>query len=203
MGITLPVIGQTSWGDENNACFEQLQDGGLIPNDAGFLSWNSSPQRIVGASGAVVSGTVKMARLPKFTQAKSVTSVCFHIAAAAITPTAGQCFAGIYRMDGTRVAVTADISGSLGVTGIITYALSGGPVALAAGEYYAALLQNAATPATLGQLSSLGVASVLNAGLTAATAFHTDGPTAQTSLPASVTMASRTLSTHPAWAGVK
>jgi len=204
MGIVLPVIGQTSWGDEANACYEQLQDAGLIPNDAGFLSWNYSPQHISSVTTSVVSGTVKMVRLPRFTQSKSVASVWFSLVAAAVTPTAGQCFAAIVRIDGTRMGVSADISGQLTATGgtLVGFSLTA-PAVCAAGDYYAALLQNAATPATLGQCSGQGYTDSLNAGLPAATAFHTDGPTAQTSIPTSITMASRTRSVQPIWAGVK
>lgn len=204
MGIVLPVIGQTSWGDEANACFEQFQDSAIIPNDGGFLSWNYSPQHISAATSAVVSGTVKMARLPRFTQAKTVSSIWFCLTAAAVTPTAGQCFAALYRIDGTRMGVSADISGQLTASGgtLVGWNLTA-PVVAAAGDYYAALLQNAATPALLGESASQGYTDALNAGLTAATALHTDGPTAQTSMPASVTMGSRTRSNQPIWAGVK
>jgi hypothetical protein len=187
MGIVLPVIGQTSWGDEANACYEQLQDAGLIPNDAGFLSWNYSPQHI-STTHAQTSGTVVMARLPRFTQSKTVNQVWMHIGAAAVTPTAGQCFAAI--------------SGQLATPGLTGWNLTAGAVC-AAGDYYVTLLQNAATPATLGSCSGQGSSSTTNAGLTAATAFHTTGPTAQTSIPASITMASRTLGTQPLWAGAK
>lgn len=202
MGITVPTIGQAAWGQPLNDALSGLQDGGLSPSDAGFLSWNYSPQQIGANSTGTASGTVKMARLPRFTQSKTVTSVCFVLGTATTTPTAGQCFAALYNAAGTRVAVSADISALLGTTGLNTWAMTA-PVVCPVGDYYAALLINAATPSTLGEVSTYGVSSVLNAGLSAATAFHTDGPTAQTSMPAPVTMASRTLSAQPLWAGVK
>ena len=201
MGITPPTIGQTAWGQPVNDALMQLQDGGLSPNDAGFQSWNFSPQHSSTAN-AQVSGTIVMARLPRFTQSKTISSVWFHVTVAAVTPTAGQCFAALYRMDGTRMAVSADISGQLASTGVIGWNLTA-PVVCAAGDYYAAILQNAATPATLGSSSGIGSSSAANAGLTAATAFHTNGPTTQTSMPASVTMSGRTVSSQPLWAGVK
>jgi hypothetical protein len=201
MGIVLPVIGQTSWGDEANACYEQLQDGGLIANDGGFLSWNYAPFQISSAQ-TQTSGTVVMAKLPRFTQAKTVNSVWFAITAAAVTPTAGQCFAALVRSDGVRMGVSADISGQLATVGLIGFNMTA-PIATAANtDYYAAILQNAATPATLGCCSAIDSA-IINATLTAATALFTNGPTAQTSIPASITMASRTLSSQARWAGVK
>lgn len=202
MGITLPTAGQSAWATPLNAALEDLQDAGPVANDAAFLSWNYAPFNIIGASSAITSGTVVMARLPRFTQDKSVASVHFHVAAAAVTPTAGQCFAGLYNAAGTRMGVSADIGSSLTSTGLKAVTLSA-PAACPVGDYWVAVLQNAATPATLGVCSSQGVADVMNAGLTAATAFFTDGPTAQTSLPASVTMASRTVSARAVWAGAK
>lgn len=204
MGITVPTIGQAAWGQPLNDALSGLQDGGLSPSDAGFLSWNYSPQHISTVTSAVISGTVKMMRLPRFTQPKTVTSVWGCLVAAAVTPTAGQCFAALVNMAGTRVGVSADISGQLSASGgtLVGWALTT-PVVCPVGDYYVALLQNAATPATLGTSSGQGYTDALNAGLPAATAFHTDGPSAQTSIPASITMASRARSTQPIWAGVK
>lgn len=202
MGITLPTAGQSAWHTPLDAALEDLQDAGLIANDAGFLSWNYPAYQIIGASSAITSGTVVMAKLPRFTQSKTVASVHFHVAAAAVTPTAGQCFAGLYNAAGTRMGVSADIGSSLTSTGLKAITLSAAAVC-PVGDYWVAVLQNAATPATLGVCSSQGVADVMNAGLSAATAFFTDGPTAQTSLPASVTMASRTVSARAVWAGAK
>lgn len=202
MGITLPIIGMSTWGDDVNAVLEDFQDSGLLANDAAFLAWNYAPFNITGASTAITSGTIAMAKLPRFSEAKTVASVSFHIAAAVVTPTAGQCFAALYNSAGTRMGVSADIGAALASTGIQAFTLTA-PAACPVGDYYAAILQNAATPSTLGVCSSQGVAAVMNGGLSAGSAFFTDGPTAQTSMPASVTMASRTVSARAVWAGVK
>lgn len=204
MGIVVPTIGQAAWGQPLNDALSGLQDGGLSPSDAGFLSWNYSPQHISTVTSSVTSGTVKMMRLPRFTQPKTVTSVWACVVAAAVTPTAGQCFAALFNMAGTRMAVSADISGQLSASGgtMVGWAMTA-PVVCPVGDYYTAILQNAATPATFGHCSGVTYTDALNAGLPAATAFHTDGPTAQTSMPASVTMASRSRSVQPIWTGVK
>lgn len=202
MGATLPVIGATPWGQTLNDALTVLQDGTLSPNDAGFLSWNFPPLNNVAGS-ATTSGSVRMVRLPRFTQPRTVTSVWMHVVAAAITPTAGQCFAGLYNIAGARQGVTADISAQLnGVDTLVGWTLTA-PVACPIGDYYVALLQNAGTPATLGHASATAGASATNAGLAVASAFVTNAPTAQTTLPVSITMGSRTLSTVPTWAGVK
>lgn len=201
MGITLPTIGQTAWGQPLNDALEDLQDSGLAANDGAFQSWNYPPFHIT-SSTATTSGSVRMVRLPRFTQTKTISSVQMYVGAATVTPTAGQCFAGLYRIDGTRMGVSADISAQLATPGLTSWNLTA-PVVCAPGDYYAALLINAATPSTTGAPSSISSLSTTNAGLTAATAFVTNGPTAQTALPASITMASRTLHDVATWAGVK
>lgn len=202
-GITVPVVGSSGWGPVLNAALEDLQDNGLIANDAAFQSWNYPPFNISIASSAITSGTVVMMKLPSFVAAKTINSVQLHVTAVAVTPTAGQCFAGIYNAAGTRMGVSADVGSTLTAgTGLQSFPLTA-PVACPAGDYWVALLQNAATPATLGVSSGIGSSSALNAGLSAASAFFTTGPTAQTSLPANITMASRTLAGQAWWAGVK
>lgn len=201
--LTLPAIGSSAWGQPLNNAFEDLQDAGLIANDAAFQAWNYAPFQISAASTAFTSGTVVMARLPRFTQDKTISTVYAHVAASAVTPTAGQCFAGLYNAAGTRVAVTADVGAQYSAAPTLqTFTLTA-PTLCPVGDYWVAFLQNAATPATLGVSSGQGNASAMNAGLSAATALFTDGPAAQTSLPASITMASRTLSSRTVWAGVK
>lgn len=203
MGVTLPTIGMSAWGDDLNNVLEDFQDTGIIANDGGFLAWNY-PSFHISTVHSMTSGTIKMSRLPRFAQAKTVNSVWFHIGNPAVTPTAGQCFAALFdAVTGTRVAVTADISGQLGTAGLIGYTLTSPYAAALGADLYSAILQNAATPATLGSCSSQGSTSAANASLSAASGLFTDGPTAQTSMPASVTLGSRTLSGQPLWTGVK
>lgn len=200
MGITPPTIGQTAWGQPLNDALSGLQDNTIAASDAGFLSWNYSPFQITVANQPT-SGSPRMVRLPRFTQQKTVSSIWFHISAAVVTPVAGQCFVALYRIDGTRMGVSADIGAALATPNLQGFNLTG-PVVCAAGDYVAAILQNAATPATVGGCTTFS-ASASNAGLTAATALFTNDPAAQTSFPASITMASRTLSANATWAGVK
>lgn len=77
------------------------------------------------------------------------------------------------------------------------------PYAAAAGVYYLVLVCNGTTPITIFRtVAATTAAAMINHGMTAAVARYTTGPTAQTSLPASVTMASRTLSGTAHWMGV-
>jgi hypothetical protein len=201
--VTLPTIGQSAWGGPLNDVLESFAHGGFTPPDVGFLAWNYDPMHVRIAE-VLTSGTVRMVRLPPLAEGRTITSLWFHLNVAAVTPTAGQCFAGLYNLAGTRLGVSADISGSLATTGLVQYNLTA-PVAVGAGDYYAALLVNAATPPQMSGSANSPTTGVTptNAGLPTASARVTNGPAAQTSLPASITMGSRTQMAISMWAGVK
>lgn len=200
MSVTVPVIGQTSWGDEANAAFEALASSGFNPNAMAYKQWVYDPAAI-SAAVAPVSGTVVSVLLPRLTDTATLTGLVFSINVIATLPTAGQCFVGLYdAATGTQLAVSADISGQLATTGLRQFAFTA-PYVAAAGNYIAAILQNATTSAQLGHQSAIGIATIPNGGLTASAARFATGPVAQTTLPASITLASRTLSANTTFAG--
>lgn len=201
MAFTPIVIGSLAWGTPvNNALASQdlrISDieaqGSLGLGATGFLAVNIDPA-FAGAAVPVVSGTVHMQRIDV---PYSILITSLH-QAIVTTPgsglTAGQNFAGLYNSAGTRIGVTADQSVAWTTTGEKNMALTA-PVLVTAGAYYVALLANGTTPpAFLRMAQSASVQDIVNHGLTAATARWATGPTAQTSLPASITMASRTFS---------
>ncbi len=113
--------------------------------------------------------------------------------------TAGQNWVGLYTAAGTRVALSADQTANFGAVGEPTSTFTA-PYAAAAGTYYLAILANGTTPPSLIRGVSSGTSAVrINRGLTPATARWTTGPTAQTTLPASITMASRSLGAAAIW----
>lgn len=200
MTLTLPTVGQTTWGGPLNTAIAAVAHGGPQPSDYSYQSWNYPPGNI-SASAAPVSGTIQHARLPQFVQAATLTGLVFSINAAAVTPTAGQCFVALYDLaTGNRLAVSADISGSLATTGLRQYAFTGTFAVTLGQNLIATILQNAATPATLGVQSATGIAAIPNGGLVAATGMWATGPAAQTSMPASITLSSRTLTANTIWA---
>lgn len=204
MGVEVPAIGSPAWGQPLNNALTTLANGSWDPEDMGFLQWAYDPVVINQLTGVnPASGTVRMVRMPRLPEPATVNAVSFFIGSAAITPTAGQCFAGVYNSSGLRLGQSADISGQLGSAGMINFALTG-PVVLPAGDYFAAILMNASGVPSLG-ISNGGAlhAAVVNGGLPASIARVTDGPTAQTSLPLNIAMASRTLITHGTWAGLR
>ncbi|HEY5989811.1 MAG TPA: hypothetical protein VIV12_26025 [Streptosporangiaceae bacterium] len=195
MGITLPTIGQSAWGGPLNLAVADVAHTGFNPRDLGYKLWNYDPGDVSTASpGALTSGQVRTIKLPRLTQADTLTGLGFVIGTIATTPTAGQCFVGLYTISGTtatRVAVSADISGNLATTGLIKYPFTGTYSAALGAEMLAAILVNAATPPQLGAKSGVGISSIHNGDLVAASLRVANGPSTQTSLPASIDMTTR------------
>lgn len=199
MSVVTPVIGQTSWGDENNLALSTMAQSGFNPNDLGYKVWNyQNYQTSISASTALVSGTVNMIRMPKLAQAESITTVAVHCGIIASGLTLNQCFAGVYNLAGTRLAITADISTLFGTIGTKNLTLTSTVNAALGDDLFLALLFNGTTPPGISCCASLSTTAA-NGLLTAANALFADGPAAQTSLPASITMASRTPSAFARW----
>lgn len=201
MAVNLPSPGAANWDVPLNNALGVLAHSGINPTDHSLIAWNF-PLYYNQTALTPVSGTVYMFRLPRVTQAQTVTNI--HLLRGsnpAVTPAAGQNFAGLYSVLGDRVAVTGDISTTLSAaSGFRTLPLTA-PYNMAPGFYYVAVVQNAATPTNLWA-SSNNTATIPNAGLTAANGLWTSGPTGQTSLPASITPGSRTLIAPTVWAGI-
>lgn len=201
MAYTPVIIGSLNWGAPVNAAFTsqdaRISDieaqGSLTLGATTFLATNVDPA-YAGAAVSLVSGTVHMQRID-LPYPGTITNL--HQAVVTTVGsglTAGQNFAGLYNSAGTRIGVTADQSVAWTTAGEKNMALTA-PVAVAAGTYYVALLSNGATPpAFLRMAQTASVADLVNHGMSTATARWTTGPTAQTTLPASITMASRVFS---------
>lgn len=198
--FTAIAIGSLNWGTPVNTAIQNLdRSQGTTALDHELLVWNFPLAAASGATGPT-SGTVVMVKF-WLRQVATVTNVAVGLGAAGVTLTAGQNFAGLYDSTGTRLGVTADQTANWGSAGFKLMALTAPVVGMAAGAYYVAILSNGTTPPTLARGGVL-TASYANANLTATNGAYTTGPAAQTTLPASITMASRTLSANPTWAGV-
>lgn len=194
------VVGSLNWGVPLNTAI-QNHDRALNPVgplDHDLLSWNYPVAAASGATGPT-SGTVTMVKF-WLRQSATITNVAVGLGAAGVTLTAGQNFAGLYDSSGNRLGVTADQAANWISAGFKLMPLTV-PAPVAAGAYYVAFLSNGTTPPTLARGGIL-TASFANANLTATNGAFTTGPAAQTTLPVSITMASRTLSANPVWAGV-
>ncbi|MFF1957954.1 hypothetical protein ACFVWX_13310 [Streptomyces sp. NPDC058220] len=199
MSVTLPVIGTPSWGTPLNSALSTLAHDGFDANDHGLIMWNYDVVQI-SSSAVPTSGQLRLIRLPDLTQSRTVTSVAMHINTAPVGGTAGQNFVGLYSSTGTRLAQSADCTVDFSTAGAKLIALTA-PYAAVPGRYYVGILANAATPAAFGHCSSIAT-SVANFNLATALSRFANGPSAQTTLPATVTMASVTPSLNATWAGI-
>lgn len=159
-------------------------------SDLSLKAWTYDPVNTSNTT-LTVSGTVYLAQL-KLRYAQTITNLLVGVSTAATTPTANQNFLGLYDSTGALVASTAAgaIDAALASSGLLTGAVQT-PYAAAAGSYWVAFLNNAATPATIarGSGSALGIA---NAGLTGANMRFAVNGTGRTTLASSITVGSNT-----------
>lgn len=195
MTFTPPANGTLNWDIPLNTALSQLGNRWL-PDDYGFLSWTIDPSQASGTS-LTTAGSVHMIGV-NVRQTASISNVIMHVGVAGVTLTAAQNFAGVYNSSGARVGVTADQSGVWTSTGTKIMALTASFVATP-GTYYIAVVTNGTTQPQFSQETTVGP---INAGLVAATFRSSIGATAQTTLPVSITMGTRTASTISWWGAV-
>jgi len=166
------------------------------PRSNNAIAWTSDPTA-VGGGALVTNGVVYLSALyvPKSTTA---VKLWWCTTTAGATPTAGQNFVGLYDASGNRL-VTVGIDGRVTVANTLFGETISVPVV--AGVYYVAWVFNAATAPNVAHASSIN-ATLLNFNLTVSTARYATNGTGQTSLPATLTMASNANSTQSYWAAI-
>ena len=221
MTYTPIVRGQTDWDVPVNAAFvdqdtritantanistvtatqDQFDSAVWRPSDQGFLAWTTDPVLSTGSSGALTSGTLYLHRF-KVTTPVTVSDAWHVVATAGGTLTAGQNFIALYGSDGTRLAVTADLTTDWGTTGLKTSAFTSS-VLLPVGVYYIGFLSNGTTGVNVAKTATFTAGSALNANLSASTLRTSTGGTGLTGLtvtPSTVTMSDRSAGTNTIW----
>lgn len=177
----------------------QIRNGSWLPSDQGAVAWSLDPSEATTGT-TLTSGTMIFAAVP-VRAATSFSNITFGASGAGVTLTAGQNLIGLYDSAGNRVATSADQSANWTSTGIKTTAMTGGPIALSAGIYYVAMLSNGATPVAVFREANQVSANIINWNLTAST-YRFAELAGQTSLPASVNLATRTASAFSFWFGL-
>lgn len=201
MSIVTPVIGSSGWGPPLNLALNTLAETSFNPGDLGYQTWNFPSWHAIAFTGtAPASGTVVMMRMPTLSRALTVNGVYLYRAAAASGLTAA--YAGLYDAGGNRVAVSANVSGNWGAVGTQQTAFTAPYAAALGAQLYAAMLFVGTTPPQIAAAQNANHTSLLNGATTAATALWATGPTGQTTLPATVTMSSRTPHLVSHWAGL-
>jgi hypothetical protein len=172
---------------------------GLSAAEAGLVAWAFDPSVAQGSGSALTAAQVNLIRVQIRTVA-TVTNILAHLTGAGAGLTTGQNFAGLYNSAGTLLSATADQTTTWGSTGFKTMALSAQQVNLAPGKYYIALLANGTTPPSLARGNNLN-GSFINAAVTGANARWASNGTG-TSLPASLTLSSNSVTGTAFWAAL-
>ena len=176
---------------------------GAQPSSMGLQGWTYDPAFATQSSPpSGVAGRLQLARV-RCPAPFAATAVRLYVATAGATLTAGQNLAGLYTAAGSLIAPTADLSS--GANSFLTadansFALTGGPFNLPAGDYYVAWYYNGTTAPAFaragsinGPLSNLGQSApglrfaIADTGLT-------------TALPAS--FGSQSIASNCWWAGI-
>jgi pectate lyase-like protein len=167
------------------------------PTDQGLKGWTYDPASLGSGGTVLTSQRIQYVRIV-IPAAATITGVAIHVIA--IPTSASNTFFGLYDSTGTRVAVTIDVTASVGSTGTkqLTFAAT---YSAAPGIYYVGFVQTATTPMSLGR-SGLGSSLAYNIGITVAPFRYNSGATGQTTLPGSVTLSTVTASNDAYWAAL-
>lgn len=173
---------------------------GFRPNELGFITWNYDPANVSGQS-AFTPGTVHMFRM-EIKRASMISNIIIGIQTAGNVLTAGQNFAGIYDSSGNQLRITADQSVPWITAQLAVMPLTS-PLNVTPGSYYIAVVANGTTaPSVSRSFGAAAVGPIGNAGTTVTNARWANGPTGQTSLPASINMSTRTYGPTGWWAAL-
>lgn len=171
--------------------------GASRPAMQALTAWNFDSE-IASSTFLHVSGTLYLHKI-YIPVAATITNILLGVTTAGGTLTAGQNLVGLYDAAGTRVAVSVDQAAAWVSTGSKTCALTS-TYAAAAGVFWVGVLSVGTTPITAA--TSPGFRAAYEAGVTGATLRHGANAAGQTSMPASVTLASNASTGDSMWVGL-
>jgi hypothetical protein len=143
--------------------------GSWTPGDQGLIAWSQDPAETAANSQLPVAGTLYLCRV-HVTHDARVTNILTAITSSNSMLTEDQCFAAVYRTDGSLVAATGDQSRAWATSGLKTMPLSGGPVYVAAGDYYIGIYANGSTLPNFARGNNQ-IAHMVNAGMSSGFRF--------------------------------
>jgi hypothetical protein len=194
--------GTTNWGFVLNAALNDLQSqvtaaqatantGNWQPEDNGQIAWTMDPY-VSSSSRSVTSGTVSLF-LVSIKKAATITNIVISRSVAFTNGNAGQNFAGIYDISGTRLGQTADQTTNWSAATAPQEVALTAQLPVVAGKYWIALLANwtgGTAPTFLG--GPAGVGAAYNIGTTSSTRRVATFGSGLTALPSSITPSSMT-----------
>jgi hypothetical protein len=150
--------------------------------DQGLIAWSQDPAETAANSQLPAAGTLHLCRV-HVTSGARVTNILAAVTSSTSTLTAEQCFAALYSSDGSLIAATDDQSRAWATSGLKTMPLSGGPIDVAASDYYIGIYANGSTLPNFARGNNQ-IADMVNAGMSSGFRFAT-GATRLASAPPS------------------
>jgi hypothetical protein len=169
--------------------------GMVTPRNHNLIAWSYDPAQATNGA-AVTNGTVYLIQV-EVNRSLTATKIYWGINSAGVTPTSAQNWVGLYDSTGSRLA-TVDVTAKVTSATLQTDTIS---VAVTPGLYWIGMVFNAATPPQPFRAGGLD-SSLINVGLTAATARFATNGTSQTTLPSSITPSSNTNNNIAWWVGL-
>jgi hypothetical protein len=170
-----------------------------VPADNNLIWATVNPLQAGNTDTLLVAnaGVVTLQRVLLRTAA-TLTNILFGVSGVDNTsPAFSNCYLGLYDSNGTRRAVTADLSSVINVALLHTVAFTA-PYAAPAGEYFIGLVLNGTwtggTASTTWNLKATGGGVTANSGLAAPHLYMSNMLTGQTTLPSSITLANQSTS---------
>jgi hypothetical protein len=165
------------------------------PRENGAIAWTYDPAS-VRSDKLLTNGTLYLASV-YVPRSVTATKLMWGINTVGVTATAGQNFVGLYSSAGTRLA-SVGVDARITTQGLFTETIS---AALTPGQYWVAVLVNAATAPKLYCGSDLN-GTLLNFNTAGATLRFATNGTGLTALPASITPSSNTAVQACLWAAL-
>lgn len=166
----------------------QVQPNAYLPADQGLVAWNYDPALIVNAF-TPTAGSIYFNSFVVRSNV-SVSKLYYIVSSAAVTPTAGQNWFGLYQAAGANATLLAQVAADALITTPGTVIGSITPQSLVPGIYYSAMVVNCVTSPQLRQSGSTG--GGVNANLSVAASRSFVNGTVQTTLPGSIVLANNT-----------
>lgn len=165
-----------------------------VPGDNNLLSATYDPAHagtVTSQANASVAGKITLTKVV-LRQTITWSNVWFGLSGVDGAAVLSNCYIGVYDAAGNLKAVTADLSSVLTVNPVAKAVSFTTPFTAAPGTYFIALLLNGTWATNSFTFKSSGAGVSVNAGLTAPNLRYSNLLTGQTSLPATLSLASQT-----------
>ena len=167
-----------------------------LPAEQNLLAWTYNPDmagHVTAHSSGGVAGRVTLVRIP-IRSTITWSNIWLGLAGVDAGASLTNCYLGVYDTSGTLLATTADVSSSLSSSAVAKALPLATPFTATPGMYFIAMLLNGTWTTNSFTFKASGAGISVNAGLSAPNLRYSNLLTAQTSLPASVTLANQATS---------